>query len=53
MSKMTQQWKYGEKFFCASKDSHLTIPFLKNEARTQKYFLNMALEKKSVATPGI
>jgi hypothetical protein len=26
---------------------------LKNEARTQKYFTNMALEQKSLATPEI
>ncbi len=27
--------------------------FLKNEARTQKYFSNIALEQKSLATPDL
>ncbi len=50
MSKMTKQWIDGEKV-CRRFTFNNT--FLKNEARSQKYFSNMALEQKSLATPAI
>jgi hypothetical protein len=53
MSKMTKLRKYGKKNFLPWSSFTFKNTFLKNEACTQKYFSNMALEQKSLATPGI
>jgi len=43
----------GEKKFLLGRSFTFNNTFLKNEARTQKYFSNMALEQKSLATPAL